>query len=542
MPKSIQIKELLFMFNGKLRLKLLNLFYEANALFLKKNKMNIEHNTSERNLCALLGESMSRLLLKYGLSDYFVDVEYNRNGYELKRTINEDEIFCDLILHSRGTLARDNLIALEMKKSSATQHAIEEDRTRLKDLTSRYNDSGYFWHNGNYFPREVCGYKLGILYIVDVNNSMIRIELFSNGRSFYKDSNTIESFISYPIEDKAPSNWFNFYPVGHGLFYSGILNPIDFSFVFDCGTMKSGVNINQYVDHLAKYCPNDYLDFLAISHLHLDHISGVPYLMKKLPPKKIFLPYISGNFVVRVGIAASIMSFTAGIQTITPILDIYEENREMEWERIESDDDDKTMRITFKNNYWQFVFLTKSISAKLEAEFFEKLEELFEKTDIRDVKELVIKGHIKELQDVYRSVFGASKLNETSLVMLHYPLLPYSQTCVLSPYVGTSGTTLKYVAPVSLLTGDAILDRQMASIIHSFVKNDTGIIQVPHHGSYPNWDALNTNLLRNCAIYLVPKREKDLPKSYLKTLKELQYYDYYVVTEKGGYMYWINIY
>ena len=54
---------------------------------------------------------------------YKVDVEYNRNDGALKTAIVGENsviksIVCDLILHSRGRIPRqDNLIALEMKKS-----------------------------------------------------------------------------------------------------------------------------------------------------------------------------------------------------------------------------------------------------------------------------------------------------------------------------------------------------------------------------------------------------------------------------------------
>ncbi len=527
---------------NSLRQKLIILFDEANAIFVKKNYMNIENNTSERNLCALLGECISKLLLKYGLSNYFVDVEYNRNGDDLKSTMSEDEIFCDLILHSRGTLQNDNLIAVEMKKTYASQSEIEDDRTRLEELTCIQNSGGYYCRNGLIFPRRVCGYKIGILYLLNPWEKKFTLEFYAYGRYIHKVSHNIETKSFYGIGDYYPSNWFNFYPVGHGLFYAGILNPIDFSFVYDCGTMKSGVEIRRLIDHLAAYCPHQYLDFLAISHLHRDHVSGVPYLTSILPPKRVFLPYISGNFVVRIGIASAIMSFTMNVQEMMPIINLYRENLETQWEEVESKNNEKTMRFILKDDYWQFVFLTKSISSAKEEEFLDKVNDLLEKKGLKRIEDLINEEYIGDLKECYVSVFGGNRLNETSLVMLHYPLIPFYHTCVLSPYPGTSGTTIKYVPPVSLLTGDAIIDGQMAFTIYSYVKNKAGIIQIPHHGSYTNWNALNTNLLRTCAIYLVPKREKDITKSYLKTLNELSNLDYYTVTEKGGYMYWINIY
>ena len=83
-------------------------------------------------------------LKKTKFSDYFVDVEYNRNIggtlKTLKKTIRGlDEqivtINCDLIVHSRGqNILCDNLIALEMKKSTGRKVDKDNDRNRLECL------------------------------------------------------------------------------------------------------------------------------------------------------------------------------------------------------------------------------------------------------------------------------------------------------------------------------------------------------------------------------------------------------------------------
>lgn len=75
---------------------------------------------------------------------YHVDVEYNRNKNGRIKTccpLDDDRIpvpvtiNCDLIVHSRGEIARqDNLIAIEMKKSSRTKKEKDSDRRRLITL------------------------------------------------------------------------------------------------------------------------------------------------------------------------------------------------------------------------------------------------------------------------------------------------------------------------------------------------------------------------------------------------------------------------
>jgi hypothetical protein len=54
----------------------------------------------------------------------------------LDEHMEEVAVTCDLILHSRGEIAsRDNLIAIEMKKSDRPREEKEKDRVRLRALT-----------------------------------------------------------------------------------------------------------------------------------------------------------------------------------------------------------------------------------------------------------------------------------------------------------------------------------------------------------------------------------------------------------------------
>lgn len=103
--------------------------------------------------------------------EYYVDVEYNRNENKLKTIRNGNyeiiAITCDLIIHSRGTFVeQDNLLVLEMKKSSAPQVEKEKDRERLCALTkSTFDDIWSF--DGTCHPEHVCRYLLGIFYEIN---------------------------------------------------------------------------------------------------------------------------------------------------------------------------------------------------------------------------------------------------------------------------------------------------------------------------------------------------------------------------------------
>src|SRR5689334_6632657 len=109
------------------------LFESSFGEFLSRESANILTGISERSLCTRLSIYMDRLRQKLGLEKYFVDTEYNRNGGRIK-TILDDQmrevvINCDLVLHSRGQVAkRDNLITIEMKKAGRPEEEKERDR------------------------------------------------------------------------------------------------------------------------------------------------------------------------------------------------------------------------------------------------------------------------------------------------------------------------------------------------------------------------------------------------------------------------------
>lgn len=181
-----------------MRKKLQKIFNKANDKFLLKSKRLIYDDVAERGLCSELKVFLLEQLADTKYSDYYVDNEYNRNCGQIKTTINgnmkEIKIQCDLIVHSRGeNELQDNLIALEMKKSYQTQESKDEDRDRLCALTKgRHNDDVYSY-DGKTFPKQVCGYKLGIYYEIDKEEKKVLIEYYSNGTMFEKYEKKIEN-------------------------------------------------------------------------------------------------------------------------------------------------------------------------------------------------------------------------------------------------------------------------------------------------------------------------------------------------------------
>lgn len=119
------------------------LMRHAVQTFFQKEQANILNGVAERNLCARLALYIELEMERVGLQGYYADVEYNRKQNGAVKTIMDDEyqiirINCDLILHSRGEIIqRDNLIAVEMKKSERPQYEKDSDINRLRAMTKK---------------------------------------------------------------------------------------------------------------------------------------------------------------------------------------------------------------------------------------------------------------------------------------------------------------------------------------------------------------------------------------------------------------------
>lgn len=169
---------------------LIKIFERSNKYFIRENIHLFEYEASERSLCGSLMKNLTDELKDTKFNSYHVDIEYNRNkGGKLKtlvKTINGPElkiikITCDLIVHSRGeNISNDNLIALEMKKSSRSDEEKKSDKERLSCLTKNSYDD--IWsYDGTTLPEHVCRYILGIYYEVDFEKRVIYIEYYRKG-------------------------------------------------------------------------------------------------------------------------------------------------------------------------------------------------------------------------------------------------------------------------------------------------------------------------------------------------------------------------
>lgn len=170
---------------------LIKLFKEVNQRFLIEEKELILSNVNERTLCGALSQYLTSITSLEEYKNYHVDVEYNRNDGKIKTIINENlevvSINCDIIIHSRGAnLKKDNLIAIEMKKSSTSDGEKQKDRQRLIALTKDSFDD--IWsYDGKTLPKHVCGYDVGIYYEINVKNKNVLLEYFIKGEVAFKE-------------------------------------------------------------------------------------------------------------------------------------------------------------------------------------------------------------------------------------------------------------------------------------------------------------------------------------------------------------------
>lgn len=294
------------------------------------------------------------------------------------------------------------------------------------------------------------------------------------------------------------NNFFNFFPVGQGLFYCGLLNGGEYSFVYDCGTEDKVSTLLPFINTLHKWNNGNKLNFVVISHFHEDHIKGIRELENIIGFKKVFIPYISNN--------AQITAFIIGFSIFANY--DYQDNYENFEQKLSifryvlrfytNENDYPSVVVSnskvFIDYNWVFKLFNKTISAIEERDLLTEINKLLLKYKTTNIIDLFEIGKIKEIKAVYMKVFGKD-LNRTSLMLLHYPYhIDYPHLVFYNPnnYGIAAGEKSKHhFYPYTLLTGDVKFDDQLAtSVIHEYPTGISGIVQVPHHGSRDNWPSL----------------------------------------------------
>ena len=144
--------------------------------FNRREQFLIEHDLSERCICAKFASYLERRLRTSSFSEYEVDVEYNRGmrGDEYSAKENPDtkqKMVVDLVIHKRGLDCYgeyDNLFCIEMKKG-CKESKLASDKKRLKMMVDR--NKGF------------C-YKAGYMIVI-ISNRKQQINRLEIASSFY---------------------------------------------------------------------------------------------------------------------------------------------------------------------------------------------------------------------------------------------------------------------------------------------------------------------------------------------------------------------
>lgn len=167
--------------------RIIELFERWNQAFIQNQADLILDGVSERCLCGALMTCIRYDLDNTEFSNYHADIEYNRNfSGRVKTIINDDlkviNITCDLIIHSRGeNIDQDNLLAIEMKRSTHRKREKTKDKNRLIALTKPIGDDTIFLIGEANLPAHVCGYILGVFYEINKTKRIITLEYYVLG-------------------------------------------------------------------------------------------------------------------------------------------------------------------------------------------------------------------------------------------------------------------------------------------------------------------------------------------------------------------------
>lgn len=112
--------------------------YALEKLYQKDMSL-IDRKVSERAIVFRFGLYMHEILQSTEFSVYDIDVEYNRNGNEPKRSPNhKNGTYPDFIIHKRE-VNTDNLLVLEFKTEWYNNQKADKDKIqKYMDLSGEY--------------------------------------------------------------------------------------------------------------------------------------------------------------------------------------------------------------------------------------------------------------------------------------------------------------------------------------------------------------------------------------------------------------------
>ena len=311
-------------------------------------------------------------------------------------------------------------------------------------------------------------------------------------------------------------NEFKFWNVGHGLFYTGHISNSELNFIYDCGSS----NKCSILELISDANLPDNFDFMVVSHLHKDHISGISGIREKI--KKYYFPYIGENHIAELIIANMIdregmsrdqyLELFDNLCNISHDSDIFWDGQNLEISNYigeyYSDKGYQIRKRELSYNNWNFVLINQRMSEdrirKLRDAIISKLRIL----GADSIRDLVCEKGIKSVKEAYDEILKKYEHNISSTILIHYPNSDYRN----------DDSSIHH----TVLTGDVRFYACQNNCIDGILKGRRAVFQVPHHGSNDNWKSLSKSNF-NKHIFVVPSLYNGKSPSR-KTLREIKEY------------------
>lgn len=337
-----------------------------------------------------------------------------------------------------------------------------------------------------------------------------------------------------------------FHRVGFGLFTSGEIG--NFKFVYDCGSSITSI-ANKCVDE--DFEVGEHLGFIAISHFHKDHISGLKRLLDRVGHvDSIILPYLTprerlnylltldldyldfdwiedfisdpsdfllnSDFSGKISQVVFISNGPAKYRDenrneplITP--DLINESLVFDINSLEPSDDEEKIkevegiedsRVLIKKHggitltigkikIWQFIFYYCPQSEKVDRylkEIADCSKFISDEITKKDLNAIISDAKFSKIAQKHS--VNNSDINNTSLILYHSPIHLRnweSYKCFRRHDI----ERLLFVGRDTgyLYTGDVNLNQKHSeiSLYYDSLLGNIGVFQVPHHGSIDNW-------------------------------------------------------
>lgn len=346
--------------------------------------------------------------------------------------------------------------------------------------------------------------------------------------------------------------YFEYHPVGQGLFYSGRLGK--FRFVYDCGAGTSyktpAPDASAAIADYTAGWDDRPLDMLVLSHLHSDHMNGVRQLLKGTHgAKTVVLPYLNPSERLLVAgsqaLAGTVFAADDASFLINPVAYLREAgarrivliepgppNEGTEQPTVEDIAAEPDRRLPAELAGERGAVMRSHLAALItlgwKFKFYcapnpnsGKLRQALKGAGIDPDKiPASLPGSIDAIRKVYHKLFGARKQNGTSLICYHGPMTPLSKKqgslSLHHPYSngarqvlgeltmnpGSCGKGSKPMQDAQVLAGDAEIDLPAYRQHFSAELQEVRSFCLSHHGADANWDVDLLNAHPMCPFWV----------------------------------------